>query len=285
MTHFAVFRIVFALGLFALAGCQMGSSAYETYLGKKAESAGRIDEAILHYSAAIDHAPGVGESYITRGSAYSLKGDYGRALADFSRAIELVPGNSVYHFNRGNALIGLKRHEEAIAEFGRAIELAPASIGAIRRRGLVFFLVSRYPEARADFEQVLGLNPEDEFAPVWLYLVAARGGNPDRALLAGPLEAEKVGGWARQVYELFLEKASPEAFEESIRENKAREIYDLDERLSEGRFYIGEYHLIRGEKEKARRAFLKSTDTGPLGIYEFLASQAELTRLNPTAKP
>lgn len=270
---------VFALALFAFTGCEMATSAYQTYQGHKAESAGRIDEAIRHYSAAIDATPKVAEAYVTRGGAYSLKGDYESALADFSRAIELVPGNSVYHFNRGNAYMGLRRPADAIVEFSRAIELNSAGIGAIRRRGLVYFQTSRYPEARADFMQVLALNPEDAFAPVWLYLVSARSGDPDASLLTGPLEKGKTGPWADKVYGLFLDTLSPQAFEESVLKNEDREQYDLDERLSEAHFYIGQYHLIRGDKDKARRAFLKATDTGPLGIYEYLAASAELSAL------
>jgi len=287
MTFFTRFSSITALTL-ALAlfsACQIVSSAYETYQGNKAEADGRLDVAIKHYTAAIGHAPEVAESYITRGGAYSLKGDFKSALDDFSRAIELAPANPVYHFNRGNAHLGLGMESAAIEDFSRAIEFNPNGAGAIRRRGLVYFQTARFAEAKADFERLITLSPDDPFAPVWLYLVEARGGHPDRSHLIGPLEKGIVGDWVEQIYGLFLEKVSPAEMVEYVQTNENLESFDPDERLAEANFYIGQYHLIRGNKQKARRAFLKATDTGPLGIYEFLAAKSELAALEAPATP
>lgn len=59
--------------------------------GQDALMAGAPDQAVEHFTAAIDWAPGFAEAYVGRASAYYLTGDPGPAVADLRAALALNP--------------------------------------------------------------------------------------------------------------------------------------------------------------------------------------------------
>lgn len=70
-----------------------GSAAIDLLLrrGRDALGGGRPDEAVEHFSAAIDWAPDFAEPYIGRASAYYLAGRAGPAIEDLRQALVLNP--------------------------------------------------------------------------------------------------------------------------------------------------------------------------------------------------
>src|ERR1700722_14450031 len=63
--------------------------------------AGRIDQAIDDFSAAIALRPDAAMAYGNRGEAYRLRHDYDKAMADEEVAIRLDPKLSQGYLNRG----------------------------------------------------------------------------------------------------------------------------------------------------------------------------------------
>lgn len=59
--------------------------------GQDALLAGHPDQAVEHFTAALDWAPEFGEAYVGRASAYYLTGDPGPAIADLRAALALNP--------------------------------------------------------------------------------------------------------------------------------------------------------------------------------------------------
>jgi tetratricopeptide (TPR) repeat protein len=72
-----------------------GSAAIDLLLrrGQEALQAGRPEEAIEHFTAAIDHAPGFAEAYVGRASAYYLTNRAGPAIDDLRQALVLNPNH------------------------------------------------------------------------------------------------------------------------------------------------------------------------------------------------
>jgi hypothetical protein len=56
---------------------------------------------------------------------------------------------------------------------------------------------------------------------------------------------------------------------------------DRPEDRCEAQFYIGEWYLLRGEKEPATKALRAAADTCPRDFIEYSGAVAELKRLNP----
>lgn len=93
--------------------------------GNIADEAGRYDEAITEFSAALKLVPDDPSTLILRGNAYDAKGDKKRALVDYDVAIRINPGDASGYFNRATILEEFGDREKAMADYKKAIEIDP----------------------------------------------------------------------------------------------------------------------------------------------------------------
>ena len=84
--------------------------------GLACHAAGKLDQAIAQFSAAIRMDPRYASAYCNRAIAFYQQGQLDKAIADFSRAIELAPASARAYNNRG------------VTYRKRAISTAPCSI-------------------------------------------------------------------------------------------------------------------------------------------------------------
>src|SRR5947209_1980358 len=76
-------------------------------LGKGAFDEGRYDEAIKHFTRALNDNPKDAIAYADRAQAYRKKGDLGRSLADGNHAIRLAPDLGIGYVAKANTLTAL----------------------------------------------------------------------------------------------------------------------------------------------------------------------------------
>lgn len=97
-------------------------------LGNEALKMKRYDDAIKHYSDAIDLDSENAVYYSNRCAAYMKKGtksDFQKALEDAESAIRNKRTWAKAYARKGNALFGLKKFDEAIAAYKEALEYEP----------------------------------------------------------------------------------------------------------------------------------------------------------------
>ncbi len=114
-------------------------------------------------------------TYIIRGFAYFLIGDYERAIDDFNRAIVLDPNYAAAYGGRGFSYALTGDYERAIDDFNRAIALNTEDAAAYSGRGLVYAYLDDYYHAIDDFDQAIVLNPDNSSyycnrGEAWLHL-------------------------------------------------------------------------------------------------------------------
>ncbi len=145
--------------------------------GISAFQQGRYDEAISHFTAAIEKNPTNPYTYNDRGLCYIEMGEYDRAIADFSKAIELKPDFAEAYYNRGIAhfkkggYTNRTPFKDAIEDFTKAITLNPEYTDAYYNRGLAYNqhynrgrnydkndTTDYHAKAIADFERVLSID-------------------------------------------------------------------------------------------------------------------------------
>ena len=131
----------------------------------------KADQAIADLSRAIAWRPDYTAAYITRGDAYTVKGEallfgqgdaalrdasFRQAVADYRHALELQPDNYHTYWNLGWALYLLGEHEPALAAIRRVIELSPMKqFGARLVSGEILMGMGRVQEGLAEIRRAI----------------------------------------------------------------------------------------------------------------------------------
>jgi hypothetical protein len=135
------------------------------------------------------------------------------------------------------------------------------------------FFAANYGAAASDFARSLQDKSDDAYAVMWLYLARARSGSQNAAKeLETNVVKLKQSDWPYSVIELYLWRQTPDEILAATSK--------LDERC-EALFYVGEWHLLRGDQATAAPTLKAAADTCPKTFIEFTGAQAELKRLGP----
>ena len=127
----------------------------------KAERQKCYNDAIAHYTEAIDLDPELTEAYNNRGLAYARKGDFEVAIEDFNKTIDLDPEDAGVYSDRGLAYFRKGDFEVAIEDFNKAIDLDPENAQFYNGRGLTYVGKGDFEVAIEDFNKAIDLDPED----------------------------------------------------------------------------------------------------------------------------
>ena len=97
-----IYTVICLVIFISVVNCYGAKGTAEEFFeqGKKASSAENADNAISHYSKAIEIDPKFVKAYNNRGIAYIWKKEFKLAIADFTKAIELDPKNGKPYNNR-----------------------------------------------------------------------------------------------------------------------------------------------------------------------------------------
>ena len=87
-------------------------------LGKVILDEGRIDEAIMHFTKAVEANPSYALAHLNRGFAYYFKYDFPAARESFERAIQADSSCHPAHFGLGLVYLGMGKRDLAQIEYG-----------------------------------------------------------------------------------------------------------------------------------------------------------------------
>ncbi|HYU34079.1 MAG TPA: tetratricopeptide repeat protein [Thermoanaerobaculia bacterium] len=120
---------------------------------------GEHEEAIRHYSAAMEMDPHYSEYFNERGNIFLRLGREEEARDDYLTAIELSPPYFEVWTNLGQCYRRLGRMQEAVDAYSRALDLEPDQLLARLGRAQAHEALGRPHEAIADYDAALALNP------------------------------------------------------------------------------------------------------------------------------
>mmetsp|Transcript_25376 Transcript_25376/g.80108 ORF Transcript_25376/g.80108 Transcript_25376/m.80108 type:complete len:549 (+) Transcript_25376:2783-4429(+) len=136
--------------------------------GFAAQSAGRWQDAVAAYTAAVDSGTVPADHQLSVASNLGLAlqnvGQLDEALSWFDKVLRAHPSNADAHHNRGNVLYLQQRHAEAADAFGRAVALVPTDAESVFNQGNALAKMGHHAAAAAAFASVLRLTPRDAHA-------------------------------------------------------------------------------------------------------------------------
>ncbi len=125
---------------------------------------GRIDEAIVHYIAAIKIIPDYSDAHYNLALAFEKQGKLEEAIAHYREALRTNSDNSSAHINLGVILGKQLKHNEALYHFRQALRIDPDDPGIYLSLGIALANTGKLNEAIEYFRQAIYLNPNYEEA-------------------------------------------------------------------------------------------------------------------------
>jgi tetratricopeptide (TPR) repeat protein len=233
---------------------------------------GHLDAAISAYDEVILIDPKQPAGYLSRAAVWARKGNAERALADYTTATELEPQNAALYVVRGDFHRTTADYARAIKDYDRAIETRPSDLTAYGNRALVRYFQGDFAKAAPDFKKA-GEDSQSPYPLLMQYLAIVRAGEKredardELAKAAARLEGSE---WPIPIVEFYLGKRSLDA---------ALGEASKPEQRCEAQFYIGQWHLVRGNRAPALNALRTAADTCPKDFIEYQGALEELKRL------
>jgi lipoprotein NlpI len=218
------------------------------------------------------------EALRMRGVMFGNLYAHDRALKDFTQSITLDAENAVTFVDRGVVLHKLKDFEAARQDFQKAIALAPDNAHAYYSRGMLYYYQEKFEQAKEDFESGVSLAKAEDapYGMLWLYWTLTRLGQDGKPALSDYSTDRKLDAWPGAAIEMYLgKKTADEVLQAAAHEDKKKERLQL----CEAYFYVGQYHLLKGDKNQARAAFERVLDTKVREYLEYQYAGVELERL------
>ncbi|MBN1672458.1 MAG: tetratricopeptide repeat protein [Kiritimatiellae bacterium] len=134
----------------SLAHVNMGMLRYED---------GRFQEAIAHYTAALQLDPNDELAFTNLGNALAAQGKAEAAMSAYRRALQLSPDDVKAHNNLGLALAGQRRWHEALGHYSHALRVQPLDYAAHYNLANALAEMGRVREAEAEYGRALRIQP------------------------------------------------------------------------------------------------------------------------------
>ena len=156
---FVVLLLCFSLYQAAIASGETapdGSFAAEIKLGQYSHTS---QEAIYHYTKAIEIDPGRAEAYSSRAKSFEELHEYQKALKDFNQAVYLDPNDAELLEQRAYVYEVSNRYALAIKDCDEAIKIKPDKGSFYFRRAMSELKSRKYENALRDFIKSNVLEP------------------------------------------------------------------------------------------------------------------------------
>src|SRR4030066_90725 len=207
--------------------------------------------------------------------------DYDGAIAEFTKAIESNPKSEGAYWGRGTAYHIKGDDDRAIQDYNKAIELNPKSALAYSNRGNTFYCQGKFREAIPDYLKAIANNYKPKDYPYLRLLLASRRVSKEdyeryKKEFGNDVAPQKIDEWIREISIYYLGGPKTELHIINHAQQPGKNEKEIKGRLCEAYYYLGEYRLMKGDRQGAEEFFRKSIETGIRYFSEHHSSQAML---------
>jgi Flp pilus assembly protein TadD len=153
-----------------------------TNFGNALAELGRVDEALFHFTEAVNIRPSFSKAYNNLGNALARQGRDEEAIFHLTRALELEPDFPRAHNNLGNLFERQRKIEEAVFHYSMALKLKPDFAEAYFNLGNLQARQGKMDQAISHFSSALQIKPDFAEAHNSLGVVLAYTGRLEEAI-------------------------------------------------------------------------------------------------------
>lgn len=251
--------------------------------GEMYQAKHEFDKAIADYTAGINMTGSDASLYALRARVYLSKREYDKAIADASKAIGLGSKDTGVYQIRGGVYGQKGDYARAIGDYTQALTMDPRNAHLHYNRCISHYRKGDYNEAVTDCSNAAELDPKDEYIRVNLLIVLRKTSRQRVADYANSLRAfvssNASTAWIRILtkYVLGMDGVTETKVLEKARLGKGNK--EIQERLCEAYYYVGEQRLWQGDRKGAEEFFRKSIETNQSNFEEYVTSKAMLENM------
>jgi len=101
------------------------------------------------------------QAFKEKGNKAFQEKNYQEAIEHFTKAIEADPNDHVFYSNRSACYASLQNYESALQDAHKCVELKPDWVRGYTRKGLAEYYLGKYSEAAGTYKKGLELDPEN----------------------------------------------------------------------------------------------------------------------------
>ncbi len=151
-------------------------------LGRALKAVERFDEAIEHYIAAIRFKPDFAQAHNNLALLLTCKGKIAEAIDEYRRAIAINPRYSEAHYNLAILLASIGRPDEAAAHYQEALRINPYDADVLCNLGLLLIQKGDFGNAEKHLLSAISIQPRMAEAHHGLAVILALHGKYAEAL-------------------------------------------------------------------------------------------------------
>jgi tetratricopeptide (TPR) repeat protein len=145
-------------------------------------SVGEYEEAIKHYTAAMEMDPNYSEYYNERGNLHLKNGLLDKALSDYLCAVELSPPFPEVYANLGHCYYRMNKIGDALASYAVSLDLDPYQPELRVMRAQCFEAMGDLDQALGEYTESLKLRPNQPLVLANRACLQYQAGRPTEAL-------------------------------------------------------------------------------------------------------
>ena len=130
--------------------------AVHYWLGRSLLGNGELDQAVSHFSKAINRNESYAPAYRYRANAFKEMGELEACVEDYTRLVALQP-DALFYNRRGLIYEELGNYEKALADYTQAINLNSKWAIPYNNRGYVNMRLKHWARAKQDLETAISL--------------------------------------------------------------------------------------------------------------------------------
>jgi protein O-mannosyl-transferase len=239
-------------------------------LGCALEQAGKFDEAIREFQAALQIDPDYFEAHSNLGNTLSEAGNVSEAIRQWREALRLNPRAERAHNNLGSALQRRGQLAEAREHFEQAVRLMPDYAEAHNNLGIVLLRKGQPDEkVMIQFQEALKLNPDYAEAHYNLGAVFGVRGRLDEAVEQYRKAIQLKPDYADARGNLANVLATQGKFDEAVK--AYQQALELVPKSAQAHFRFGQ--ALQGQRnfEAAMKEYQKALDLAPQHLSAHLS--------------